>query len=507
MWYSIWMIGHKIQLIFFSVIILIISYFTYFRNYQSPAKLFWDENYHIASAQKYLKGVFFMEPHPPLGKLFIALGEYLIHPNDKINTQSFLTTDYIKDVPSGYSFAGVRFFPTLFATLSALLFYLILYSLSKRPFLSSLFTSLYLFENAIIVHSRGAMLEPIQMFFVLLLILFFIHCVNNISMSSRATSRDLKNDIFGVLAYIILGLFYGLAMSIKLNSAPLGIILVILLAREYYRHISWKQALFKSFVFILSALCIFIGTYYIHISLGKVVLEKRYYETSGQYKKIFNNQYPISNIQTNFNTQFPNLFKEHIQYVFHYEKGVPKYDACKVGENGSLPVTWPFGNKSINYRWEKSGTSVKYLYLQGNPAIWFLGLGGLFFSLNLIVSTLFFKTKITNKRLYFFITTFSILYITYMASMMAVERVLYLYHYFIPLIFSLILSYLMFLYLFEEGLKKKKVIMVITVIAIITIIILVYLFFSPLTYYQPLTHAQFELRNWFQFWGLKSLAK
>ena len=43
-----------------------------------------------------------METHPPLGKLFIALGEYIIHPNDNISQSEllkFTQTDYIKDFP------------------------------------------------------------------------------------------------------------------------------------------------------------------------------------------------------------------------------------------------------------------------------------------------------------------------------------------------------------------------------------------------------------------------
>ena len=50
--------------------------------YGQPSSLFWDENYHIASAERYLQGKFFMEPHPGLGKMFIALGELILHPND-----------------------------------------------------------------------------------------------------------------------------------------------------------------------------------------------------------------------------------------------------------------------------------------------------------------------------------------------------------------------------------------------------------------------------------------
>ena len=55
-------------------LITALSFFTYFHNYSTPQAFFWDENYHVASAQKYLNGVFFMEQHPPLGKLLIAAG-------------------------------------------------------------------------------------------------------------------------------------------------------------------------------------------------------------------------------------------------------------------------------------------------------------------------------------------------------------------------------------------------------------------------------------------------
>ena len=62
-------------------VVLIVSYFTYFHRYPSPAAPFWDENYYIPDAQKYLNGIFFMDIHPPLGKMLIALGEWLLHPN------------------------------------------------------------------------------------------------------------------------------------------------------------------------------------------------------------------------------------------------------------------------------------------------------------------------------------------------------------------------------------------------------------------------------------------
>ncbi|MGB5476160.1 MAG: phospholipid carrier-dependent glycosyltransferase, partial [Thermoanaerobaculia bacterium] len=53
-----------------ALLVTTLAYFSYVHGYWNPPHLFWDENYHIASAQRYLNGTFFMEPHPPLGKLF-----------------------------------------------------------------------------------------------------------------------------------------------------------------------------------------------------------------------------------------------------------------------------------------------------------------------------------------------------------------------------------------------------------------------------------------------------
>ena len=172
------LIQEKIQFIYL-LLILIISFFTYLNNYYYPPALFWDENYHIASSQKYLNGVMFMEPHPPLGKLFIALSEKIINPNKNLDKTSFLKTDHIKDIPEGYNFSGARFASAFLSFISPILFFLILIRLVNNIHFSFLFTSLILFDNALIVHSRSAMLEGQQIFFILLAFLYFLCRLNN----------------------------------------------------------------------------------------------------------------------------------------------------------------------------------------------------------------------------------------------------------------------------------------------------------------------------------------
>jgi dolichyl-phosphate-mannose--protein O-mannosyl transferase len=105
----------------------------FFANYYNPPSPFWDENYHVAASQKYQEGVFFLELHPPLGKLLITAGESLFSPNDLSDEeiQETVTTDYLNPFPEGFSFVGVRFFPALLAFLGSYVFFLSLYLILK----------------------------------------------------------------------------------------------------------------------------------------------------------------------------------------------------------------------------------------------------------------------------------------------------------------------------------------------------------------------------------------
>ena len=485
-------------LILYSLVVITTSFFTYFKDYDYPSNVFWDENYHIASAQKYLTRIMFMEPHPPLGKLFTALGEYLIHPNDEITPVElfkFTQTDYIGSFPAGYSFAGVRFFSALFAWLSALVFFYILYFISKNPHTSLLFSSLYIFENALIVHSRAAMLEGSHLFFILLVILYFVYLIQK---TTRKTA----------LNYFIFGLLTGFAISIKANGAIIVFLFPLLFALDQKEKLAqWtvsklfllKKLILSGLFFIFGAVIVFCLTWYIHFSLGRVSTNDKYYNASDEYRQIINDDL-VSNPK-----YFMTMLKDNLAYMSNYNNGVPSLDVCKDGENGSHPLLWPLGGKTINYRWDKNNDEVRYMYLQSNPAVWFLGLAGVVLSLVLIIGKIVFKNPIKNKKLFYLITVFATLYLIYMTVMLRIERVMYLYHYFIPLIFSFILAFLVFNYVFEEKIANKSKKLYFSLIVIVIVIVGTYKFFSPLTYYQPLTTEQFKQRMWFEFWKLKPI--
>lgn len=269
----------KYQHLFYPAGILLASLLTYCTLYGAPSSLFWDENYHIASAQKHIDGVMYMEPHPPLGKMLIALGEVIVNPNSELDKSAFNKTDYLSgnDVPSGFSFTGFRLMSVLMMALSALFLYGILHRIIRHKFVAAAFTAMVIFDNAFVVHSRSAMLEGIQIFFILGALYYFVRTVTG-------------NKIILLRHYAYLGIIIGLAISVKVNGAILLLLMVMLFGVDQWENIKqWRiPALLKRIlatvaVGSLPILAVFLGVFYIHIGMGSEIVNNRTYKASPEY--------------------------------------------------------------------------------------------------------------------------------------------------------------------------------------------------------------------------------
>jgi len=464
-----------VQKFFLPLILLLIATFAYFFRYGMPNGPYWDENYHIASAEKYIEGTYFMEVHPPLGKLFIALGEVITGSNRSIDKQSFTETDYIKEFPPGFDFKGVRLFPTIFAVLSVLVFFYLIFIISKNQIISFCFALLYLFDNALMIHFRGAMLDSIQIFFVLSALAFFV----------KLLARKPKN-----LDYLILGGLIGLAASVKITGA----FLVLLFPFLYWHYDKFiiKSFLAKGISFIIGGVFVFAGVFYLHAVIGARPAGGNYYNASEKYKEV------LAKGQTANPLYLPMIIKDNLAYSSDYNSKVPALNLCSPTENGSLPIGWPLGIKSIDYRWEKHiDSSVSYAYLQINPMAWGLALFGLILSIALFLVYFIFKIKVLTKDKFFILSALLTLYIGYMVAVLRIPRVMYLYHYFVPFSLTLIMSAILSSHFVEKNKKLIYWLVVITLVSILT-----FLFFSPFTYFTPLHYNAFQMRNWWSAWKL-----
>jgi dolichyl-phosphate-mannose-protein mannosyltransferase len=469
------------------VFLLILSYFSIVHNFWNPAALFWDENYHIASAQKYLNGIYFMEPHPPLGKLLIALGEKMFHPN-ALNDQ-FINTDYGQNIPAGFSFFGYRFFPVILAWLTTPILFLIFRRLTKRNLWAVLLTFFYIFDNAILVHVRSAMLESTLLFFSALMILAFLMLID---------SKDDKK-MFGRAA-MLLGASFGLVMATKL----FGLILVLFApALLWFLWPRWRQ--FGRFLALAAPafLVCYLGVWYVHFAIGSTVNPKLpdsgFYQATPRYQEILKQGMNRSLFA------FPIALKNHIDFVPHYQAGVPRLDLAKTDENGSPWFLWPVGARTINYRWETDGSGLyRYLYLVPNPAVWAVSLLAVIFSVAVLIARWFLPMEEHRPHTRRLLVTFLLMYLAYMAAVSRIDRVMYLYHYFLPLMLTFLLIPLVLEEITRFGrwtLTEERKGAIVLILAFF--VFAGYQIYRPFTYYEPISDGAVQRRNLLNVWELR----
>lgn len=485
----------------YPAVILVISLGIYFPYYGSPQAMFWDENYHVPNAQKHIDGVMYMEPHPPLGKMLMAVGEVLFGGNEKVDKSKLLETDYLtgENAPPEMTYKGFRWPSTVMMALSTLFFFGIISCITQRAWLAAAFTTLVIFDNALVIHSRATHLDGIQLFFVLAAIYYFTRTV------TRYTHHQIP---IKWQHYALLGLMIGLGITVKVTAAILLLLFVMLFGVDQWSNIKrWNwQALAKRFALTVPAATIpvalaFFAVFYIHIGLGSKVHQDRTYKASPEYL----NQIRMGDTWS-FKT-FSLGMRDNWKFMSEYADGVPRLDVCKPDENGSYAMHWPLSSKTISYRWDKDTvngkTITKYKYLIGNPIVWFSVLGGIILSVGLIIGRVVYNHPIKDEKLFYWICAFTGLYVTYMLAILQIERVMYLYHYLMPLVFGAINLALVFNYIYRDEVLANNKHTIINASLFALLVIAVFAFFSPFTYGFGLTEDQFELRNWFSFWKLQ----
>lgn len=479
------------------LLLLLVAALSFGWRYWEPRYLFWDENYHVTSAHKQLAGVMYMEAHPPLGKMLIAAGEAALGVNRGLDTTPLLHTDHVAQaqLPPGFSFAGLRLASVLSLVLATPLLYLLLASATGSRAVAFVLALAFALDNAIVVHGRAAMLEGPQLLFVLLALWLF----------ARAVRPQLRP---GLQHYFGLGAVIGLAMAVKLNAAVLLLLPPALLAVDQYRRWSERSVLARvqrcastGLVCSLGLLMSFGGAFWLHIATTPNLIEGRTYKASPDYIQALRAGHSAS----------PRTFaiglRDHMRHILEYSEGVPRFDACKPGENGSPALHWPLGGKTINYRWERNEVDglakVSYTYLVTNPVVWLGALVGLVLSWGLLIAHALVGLPGVDRRLLGWIALACALHLGYMVSILQVERVMYLYHYLLPLCFALLNLGLLFSLLFREGLSRGDWHPRLNLAGYAALVLAGFLYFAPFTYGWPLDEAQVERRAWLSVWKLE----
>ena len=126
------------------------------------------------------------------------------------------------------------------------------------------------------------MLEGSHLFFILLAVLFFVYLIR-------------KKSKITLLNYLIFGALTGLTVSVKATGAIVFFPVPVSFIADYKYSISrtvldiGKSIILKGVFVVVGFLLVFATIWQIHFSLGKIVLNDKYYKASENYKEIMKN--------------------------------------------------------------------------------------------------------------------------------------------------------------------------------------------------------------------------
>ena len=443
----------------------------------------WDEQFHVTSAQKYLNGIFFMQDHPPLGKLLIALGEMVVDANGPAEDSYYIDNVSIKQSEGNLSMAGYRLFTAMGGFLIAPLLYIIFLKITRNAEFSFVLSLPAIFDTALTLDLPLAVLEGPLVLFAVISILAFLMVFEN-----------SKNGNTGFIWPFILGASISAASMVKLT----GSFLLLLAGAIFIFLLKDKKNLLKfTFSVIAGFAIVAIGVWSIHFTLNKNIEtslpNQGLYGASETYRSyIGGNKTLIS--------AFPKAIADSYKYMLLHQNRVLK-SKKSLGSYGSMWYTWPLGGKSIHFlRNEIKPDKIISITLQANPAVWWTSSLFILIAICMLFSSYFGKLILKNR---FLLGTMVFLYASYMFAISQIDRVMYLHHYLPPLVISFIITGIAADEIRIQAVSKySKLFFQTAVYALAIAIVLGYSYYSPLTSLTPLSTEQVERKELLGFWEL-----
>lgn len=434
-----------------------------------PRAIVFDEVYFREDALRYLDGSYFFDLHPPLGKLLLAGWAKLFGVSATVQS-----TD-----PA----VALRVLPALAGTALVVVFYLFLRELTASRRVATFGAALLLLDNAILVESRFILIDS-------MLLLFGLGALTAYLASRRRTGRTHW------VLLIVSALLAGMAASTKLTGlAALGVIGLVWFVEAVRRRVSCRRALPQAACLALVPALVYVSVFAVHFRLlthsgpGDAFMSAQFQSTlvgSAHYN-------PAARMS--FTDKFIELNKAIRSYELSMDNSKHPYS--------STWLSWPALKRPVYY-WtdgHKTAGTQEYIYLQGNPVIWWGLLAGV------IVLALGWL-----RRPELFVAhrwPMAFLGVAWLANYLPfvlIKRPMILYHYFFSFMFSLAAISIGIGLLagwMTDGAtpwrfpsrRSAALYWGILVVALAS-----FLFFAPISYGLPLTDAGLFDRIWLTSW-------
>jgi len=251
---------HLLPLLLFTVAVA-----TRFYALDEPHHIVFDELHYGRYASLYLKGTFFYDSHPPLGKQLLALAAHTAGFDGDFKFDK-IGAPYNDSVPV----YAMRAVPAAFGSLLIPVAYMIMSQLGFSQWTSALTGFLFIFDNALLTQSHYMLMEPILLFFALSGLL----CVLKFR-ALRPAADAFSGPWWGWLisGFILLTCSF-CVKYVGVYSYALGLAII---GYDFWEKILGDLSLSKmqvavhaavrSIIAFLVPLAVYLGVFYIHLSI------------------------------------------------------------------------------------------------------------------------------------------------------------------------------------------------------------------------------------------------
>jgi len=400
------------------LVVIVIAAFNLFSGIGRPAQPIWDESYYLTATARYELGYASFASHPPLGLMLIAAGDRLSGANRGVDRAPLAADKKIagEKVPAGFSYFGVRLGSALFGVVAAGLMFLLMLSITGSVEGGLFATAPFLFDTALIAQFRAAQLDAFQLCFA----------AGALWLLVTGDRRRHAEWLFGF------GAACGAAAMVRANGILLlaGASLPALRALRGPTGVGQRLVALARVATLIAAgtASTILAVFLLHLGVARRPMPSGWPAAradarfiGADYRAFLDGREPLSAGAA------LDAIAGYRRFMAADLAGVGRTDA-----NGSSPWGWPLGRKPIVYRWDSNGRTTAYVALVPNLAAWAVSLLGVIGAVSAIVHPSGRRNRHDRPP----IIALLVIWVAFMLSALALERVrvLYLYHYFIPLI-------------------------------------------------------------------------
>lgn len=437
------------------IVVFVSSALTQFLWLGYPHQVIFDEVHFGKFVNSYCcTGERFFDIHPPHAKLLIAGVAWLAGYD---GTFSFRT---IGRPYGNVPIAALRLVPALAGTLLPLVFFILLKQLGAYDATTLFGSMVVVFDNALKTQNRIMSLDGVMLVAIFGSLSSYLVVENYLGCTARRW--QLWCVVSGALAGLAVGTkFTGLTALILV-----GILLMLQLWRNHASLSELKRWLHAGVLIVIAALVVYAAGWAAHF-----LLLPHPGPGDAWHVSKWTSPLPISFVRETYRWHRVMLDANYYLTAAHFD--------------GSFWWEWPLMKTSVYY-WQAaasavapSDTRVAAIYFLGNPAVWW-GSGVVFV---LAVGSLVHRClRVSLARLFVGREWIPLLgYVVAYGPLTRVPRVLFLYHYLTPLLFSLLVGVL---WLQQRGWFRAGTVsrQPRSFFVLLAVVVALFIFFSPLTY-------------------------